>query len=182
MYKKYVIIVLSIFFFTINLVKSQNTRNWKFGVKGGLNQSVINAKDSNGEKSGYIGTEIYGGFVAEYQIKEKHFFQTSGLISYTDHITFIELPIYYKYNIWNEISVFGGGKISYIPDNYDFWFYYYRKRLGYFADIGADYKIFKNFYVEALFSKAFTKQIDDNALEYYDGKRNVYRLGLVYFF
>lgn len=158
-----------------------DVKDFRIGMKGGLNRSVVNATDDVGEKSGYIGTELYGGFVVQKRLTSRSFIQASALISYTDDVTFIELPIYYRYNIYNKISVFGGLKLQYIPDVQYNNFNYFRKRLGINADLGADYQIIKNLYFEASFSKAFTKQYDNIALDYYYSKRNVYRIGFTYY-
>lgn len=155
--------------------------DFRIGIKGGINRSVVNAIDNFGEKSGYIGTELYGGIVFQRKIANQSFMQVSALVSYTDDVTFIELPIYYRYNIYNKISVFAGPKLNYIPDVQYNNFNYFRKRLGVNIDIGTDYQIIKNLYFEASFSKAFTKQYDNTALDFYYSKRNVYRIGLTYF-
>lgn len=156
----------------------------KYGVKGGWNYSVVNAVDEIGQPSGYISgiiDELYGGFALEKQITQKSYLQSGLLISYTDAITFVELPIFYKYNFYRKFSLLAGTKIEFIPDEQNNQFIYFKRRVGFSLNFGIDYQIFKNFLLEGYFSKAFVKQFDDNILGFYDSKRNVYRIGLTYF-
>lgn len=75
----------------------------------------MNVIDEKGEPSGYLsnGGELYGGITLEKQILQKKYFQASLLVSYTDRITFIELPIYYKYNFYKKFSLLAGPKLNY---------------------------------------------------------------------
>lgn len=156
----------------------------KFGIKAGWNYSNVNAIDEKGEPSGYLsnGGELYGGVNFEKQFSEKSYTQINFIISYTDRITFIELPVYYKYNFYKQFSLLVGPKLNFIPDNETSQPYNFKRRFGISADLGIDFKISNHFTAEGLFSKGFTKQYDDLILTYYDAKRNVYRLGIIYFF
>lgn len=157
----------------------------RFGIKGGWNYSNVDAVDSEGELSGYrsdIIDELYGGLVLEKQITSRSYIQSGLLISFTSEITFLELPIFYKYQFYKNFSVIGGPKIEYIPDEQYNWGFYFRNRFGVSANLGIDYKISKKFTAEAYYSRGLVKQYDDLMLEYYDSKRNVYRVGITYFF
>lgn len=174
----------AIFIFISTFCFSQNHK-LKFGVKVGWNYSNVNAIDENGQPSGYLSgiiDEVYAGVILENQISDKSYLQVSPTISYTESVTFLELPIYYKYNIYKQFSLLIGPKINYIPDEQNNNNYYFRKRFGISGDIGLDYKISNHFVVEGTFSKGFTKQYDDLILTYYNAKRNVYRLGVIYYF
>ncbi len=145
----------------------------------------MNATDENGEPSGYtsdIIDEAYAGLTLEKQISETSFIQPSLLISFTDRVTFLELPIYYKYKFYNRFSLVAGPKINYIPDSEKSQPYYFRRRFGISGDIGLHYKITEHFTLEGSFSKGLTKQYDDLILTYYQARRDVYRIGLIYFF
>lgn len=156
----------------------------KFGVKAGWNYSNVHAIDENGESSGYLsdGGEVYGGLTLEKQILEKSYIQANLLVSFTDRVTFLELPIYYKYNFYNRFSFIIGPKLNYIPDSEESQPYNFERRLGISGDLGIDYKISKHFIVEGTFSKGFTKQYSDLVLTYYHARRNVYRIGISYYF
>jgi hypothetical protein len=157
----------------------------KFGVKAGWNYSNVNAIDEYGEPSGYLSgiiDEVYGGFVIEKQISKKSYLQTVPTVSFTDAIIFIELPFYFKYNFYKNFSLLVGPKLNYIPDEQYNNFHYFRKRLGISGDIGVDYKLSNRFTVEGTLSRGFTKQFDDLVLTYYEAKRDVYRIGVTYYF
>nr|WP_314498238.1 outer membrane beta-barrel protein [uncultured Chryseobacterium sp.] len=157
----------------------------KFGIKAGWNYSSVNAIDETGQPSGYVSgiiDEIYGGFVFEKQISKKSFIQISPTVSFTDDITFIELPVYYKYNFYKRFSLLAGGKLNYIPDEQYNNFNYFSKRFGISTDIGIDYKLSEHFTLEGTFSKGFSKQFNQLALTYYEARRDVYRIGVIYFF
>lgn len=156
----------------------------KFGIKAGWNYSNVNAIDENGEPSGYLsnGGELYGGVSFEKQLSAKSFVQTNLLVSYTDRVTFLELSLYYKYNFYKRFSLLAGPKLNYIPDDEISQPYKFTRRLGFSGDIGIDYKISNHFTLEGTFSKGFTKQYDDLVLTYYNAKRDVYRIGVTYYF
>jgi hypothetical protein len=157
----------------------------KFGIKAGWNYSNVNAVDENGNPSGYLSgiiDEVYGGLVIEKQISTKSYLQVTPTVSFTEAVTFIELPLYFKYNFYKKFSLLVGPKLNYIPDEQYNNFYYFRRRLGISGDIGVDYKISNHFTVEGTFSKGFTKQFDQLVLTYYEARRDVYRIGVTYYF
>ncbi|WP_294286038.1 hypothetical protein, partial [uncultured Chryseobacterium sp.] len=84
--------------------------------------------------------EAYAGFVVEKQISEKSYIQSNLLISFTDRVTFLELPIYYKYNFYKRFSLVIGSKLNCIPDSEESQPYYFRRRFGVSGDIGLNYK------------------------------------------
>lgn len=156
----------------------------KFGIKAGWNYSNVNAIDEFGDHSGYLsnGGELYGGVSLEKQISEKSYFQTNLTVSYTDRITFLELSLYYKFKFYKQFALLLGPKLNYIPDDEISQPYYFRRRLGISGDVGIDYKLSNHFTVEGTFSKGFTKQYDDLVLTYYEARRDVYRIGVTYYF
>ena len=176
-------ILNALFLFSFVLCYSQNYP-LKIGVKAGWNYSNINAVDENGDRSGYLsnGGELYGGIALEKQISQKSYLQSGLVVSYSYVITFVEIPIFYKYNFFKDFSLITGPKIEYIPDEQYNHSIYFKKRLGFSANLGVDYKISEHFSVEGYLSKQFVKQYDDNILTFYEAKRNVYRLGLAYYF
>ncbi|KAA0130403.1 PorT family protein [Chryseobacterium sp. SN22] len=157
----------------------------KYGIKAGWNYSNVNAVDEDGESSGYLSDvidEAYAGFVLEKQISKTSYLQAAPTVSYTESVTFVELPIYYKYNFYRKFSFIIGPKLNYIPDEQYNNFYYFRRRFGISGDIGLNYRVSNHFILEGSFSKGFTKQFDQLILTYYQAKRDVYRVGIIYFF
>jgi hypothetical protein len=176
---------LNILFLLLSILVYSQRYPLKFGLKGGWNYSNINAIDEKGERSGYrsdIIDEAYVGFTFEKQILERSYLQSALLVSFTDRITFLELPFYFKYNFYDKFSFFTGPKLNYIPDDEISQPYYFRRRFGLSGDLGLEYKLSNHFLIEGSFSKGFTKQYDDLALTFYQARRDVYRVGLTYFF
>ncbi len=128
-----------------------------------------------------MGGELYGGITLEKQVSQKSYIQSGALVSYTYVITFIEIPLFYKYNFYREFSVIGGPKLDYIPDEQYNHSIYFKRRLGISANLGINYQIFKKFNLEGYYSRQFVKQYDDNILTFYGAKRDVYKVGITYF-
>lgn len=176
---------LSISFLWISALMFSQDYPVKFGVKAGWNYSNVNAIDEFGQPSGYLSDiidEAYAGILIEKQISPKSYLQISPTVSFTESVTFIELPMYYRCEVYKRFSVLVGPKLNYIPDEQYNNFYYFRKRLGISADIGINYKISNHFTLEGTFSKGFTKQFDQLILTYYQARRDVYRIGVNYYF
>ncbi|GEN76239.1 outer membrane beta-barrel protein [Chryseobacterium hagamense] len=175
---------LNVLFLFLTIFAYSQKYPLKYGIKTGWNYSNVNAVDEKGEPSGYVSDiidEAYAGFVLEKQVCVKSYIQTNLLISFTDRVTFLELPIYYKYNFYKRWSLIAGPKLNYIPDSEESQPYYFRRRFGISGDIGLNYEISKHFVIEGSFSKGVTRQYDDLVLTYYDARRDVYRIGLTYF-
>ena len=175
---------LNVLFLFLAIVAYSQKHPVRYGIKAGWNYSNVNAIDENGEPSGYksdIIDEAYAGLTLEKQIFDKSFLQVSPTVSYTESVTFIELPVYYKYAFHKRFSLIAGPKINYIPDEQYNNSYYFHRRFGLSGDIGLHYKITEHFTLEGSFSKGFTKQFDQLILTYYQARRDVYRIGLIYF-
>ncbi|WP_294268915.1 outer membrane beta-barrel protein [uncultured Chryseobacterium sp.] len=176
--------LLNVLFLLLTILTYSQKYPLKYGIKAGWNYSNVNALDDKGESSGYLSDifdEAYAGFVMENQISRKSYLQVSPTVSYTESVTFVELPIYYKYNFYRKFSFIIGPKLNYIPDEQYNNFYYFRRRFGISGDIGLNYKISDHFTFEGSFSKGFTKQFDQLILTYYQARRDVYRIGIIYF-
>ncbi|STA51377.1 Uncharacterised protein [Chryseobacterium carnipullorum] len=95
----------------------------------------------------------------EKQISEKAYIQSGFIASYTDAITFIELPVLYKYNFYKNFSVIAGPKINYIPDDETSQPYNFKRRFGISVDLGIDFKNFKSFHCGRHFFKRLNRTI-----------------------
>ena len=89
-----------------------------FYIKGGLNHTTINGFESNGARTGYIGTSIYGAVGVEKEIDERKFFYTGLVFSWVDDWHFIELPLHYRQMVNNKLSVFVGPKLDLAADKF----------------------------------------------------------------
>jgi hypothetical protein len=171
--------ILLILFFSSSAQADKKIITTRFGFKGGLNHSVVNGKDSIGAETGYIGTELYGGFFSDSKLGPKWNLENELLFSWTDDYHFVEIPIHLKYKFTKKWAAFAGPKMDIIvdDDNDPFESSYQFRNFGVSADLGIQFNISNRFFAEGRFSKSFTKQITDHFLDINDGKRNTFRIG-----
>ncbi|MBX2895580.1 MAG: porin family protein [Cyclobacteriaceae bacterium] len=176
------IISTFILLMSINLtVTAQNEKKLTpFGLKAGLNRSVINGKELDGTATGFIGLELYVSFFIENELNKKWRFENEILFSFTDDYHFIEIPLRLKYLIHKKIFLTAGPKLDFVLNNddeiYDF------NNFGVSVEMGMQYELTKRIISEFRYSHGLLPQINDFALDIYDGKRNTIRLGLGYRF
>ena len=160
--------------------QAQDNTKTTFGFKGGFNKSILDGKEPDGTRTGYIGYELYGSFFADTQLNQKWNLENEILFSYTDDYHFIEIPVHLKYRIKEKWFILLGPKLDFIADNDndDFEAGYRFKNFGVSGEIGIQYHISKRFFAETRYSRSFTAQVDDLALDIYGGKRHTLRVGL----
>lgn len=161
------------------ILNAQTNKSLSYGLKAGMNNSHISGYEANGEKTGYIGTEIYGSFFLEMSIGKTTLFGTELLYSFTDDDQFIEIPLHVKQILSKKFTVFIGPKLDFFPEklvvkneNMEF------RTLGISADAGIQFNLLKRLFAEARYSVGLTKQINDVPFDILDGKRNTFRLGI----
>lgn len=174
--KKIIFLIL----FQFSIVFAQTQKSTVYGLKGGLNNSILRGKELDGSKTGFTGYEVYGALFSDTSLSKKFNFENELLFSYTDDYNFIEFPLHIKYKCSQKVNVFIGPKLDFIADNdnENFERGYRFKNFGVSTEIGTQYNLTKRFFAEVRYSKSFTKQVDDLVLEIYGGKRNTIRLGL----
>jgi hypothetical protein len=173
-------ILISLLIISCLFVNAQTENKTIFGFKGGYNKSIVDAKEPDGTESGYIGYELYGSFFADTELSKKLNLENELLFSYTDDYHFIEIPIHMKYRIKSKWFVLAGPKLDFIADNDNDGFEagYRFKNFGVSGELGIQYHFTKRFFAETRYSRSFTAQIDDLALDFYGGKRHTFRIGL----
>jgi hypothetical protein len=151
-----------------------------FGFKGGYNKSIVDGKEPDGTETGYIGYELYGSFFADTELNKNWNLENEILFSYTDDYHFIEIPVHLKYRIKQKWFILAGPKLDFIADNDNDGFEagYRFKNFGVSGELGIQYHFSKRFFAETRYSRSFTAQIDDLALDIYGGKRHTFRIGL----
>jgi Outer membrane protein beta-barrel domain len=157
------------------IVLGQTNKVTRFGFKGGFNQSSINGVMSDGRKSGFSSLDLYAGFFADTNLTEKWNLESELLFSYTDVYHFVEIPIHLKYKLSSRFNIFFGPKLNFLVDNIQEYNNNLRS-FGVSGEIGSQFLINKQFFIELRYSKGFTKQFDD--FDFSNGKINTLRLGL----
>ncbi|SHE36080.1 hypothetical protein SAMN05444408_10161 [Chryseobacterium takakiae] len=155
----------------------------QYGITAGWNHSIYNDVNANGEKNkGDSSDEMYGGIIFEKRFSKKSAIRTALLISYTDSVTFLEFPVLYKYIFYNRFSIFLGPKIDYIIKQEWDDVYKLNNKIGFSTSFGIEYRLTNNLYIEASYSHGYTNQLDTQDSSSISAKRNLYRMGLTYFF
>ncbi|MBX2969791.1 MAG: outer membrane beta-barrel protein [Cyclobacteriaceae bacterium] len=157
---------------------AQNQKLSIFGIKGGLNRSVISGKQLDGTETGFIGVEIYGSISLDTELSSRWRFENELLISWTDEYYFLEIPLRFKHETFERVFFTAGPKIDMVLNNddetYDF------NNFGVSLELGAQYMLTKRIISEFRYSHGLITQINDIVLDIYDGRRNTLRFGLGY--
>lgn len=165
---------------TLTVTAQQEKKLTPFGLKAGLNRSVVNGKEPDGTPTGFIGLELYVSFFIDNELNEKWRFENEILFSFTDDYHFIEIPLRLKYQVHKNILLTAGPKLDFVLNNdnqiYDF------NNFGVSVEMGIQYKLTKRIISEFRYSAGLLPQINDYVLDIYDGRRNTTRLGLGYRF
>jgi opacity protein-like surface antigen len=154
----------------------QYKNSTSFGIKGGLNRSVIDGVELNGTKTGYVGLEMYFGFFADTQFNSGWNFESELLYSFTDEYHFIEMPLHIKFPLFKKSVLFFGPKIDLIVTQQNP--YNLVNNPGVSIELGVQYDLTSRFIAELRYAKGSRKQINDSKFDLYDGKRNTLRLGV----
>lgn len=163
--------------FNVSLCYGQIEFKSVFGIKGGFNKSIINGHEPDGTKTGLIGYEFYGALFSETQLGRHFSIENELLFSYTDDYHFIEVPVQLKYTFYKKFHVFAGPKLDFIVDNDQSGMYIFNT-FGVSSEVGGQIFLTRKLFFEARYSKGFTRQVNDLALDIYEGKRNTLRFGL----
>jgi len=75
-----------------------------FGIKGGYNHTVINGVETNGDKTGFVGSSIYGSLFGEIGIDEDKFLGAELLYTWVNDLNFIEIPVRFSEMLNRQIS------------------------------------------------------------------------------
>lgn len=157
----------------------KKTVTTRFGFKGGFNRSHIKGVETDGDRTGYIGGELYGAFFGDTRLNETLSLGYEFLFSWTDDYHFVEIPLHLKYNFYDKWSAFAGPKLDILVDNDgDAGGNYQFKTFGVSAELGVQYNITRAFFAETRYAKSFTEQVTDFVLDINNGKRNTFRIGL----
>lgn len=66
MRKTFILVIAGLLF--CNALSAQKERKSWFGIKGGFNHTVINGVETDGDKTGFVGSTLYGGLFTEHPI------------------------------------------------------------------------------------------------------------------
>ncbi|MEQ3657080.1 MAG: outer membrane beta-barrel protein [Dokdonia sp.] len=171
--------------FTSVLQAQEHNSKFTFGIKAGFNRSITTGKELDGERTGYIGTEVYGSVFGQYAISNSISGQIEALFSWTDNVNYIEIPVYLMVDIYKRWSVKSGAKFDYIPDSelsLTTGGVAIVSRTGFSIPMGVEFSISKKWLAEVVYNIGLTQQANDLVLEIFKATRNTLRVGLGYRF
>lgn len=171
---------LFLLFLNFLTLTAQHVKSTTFGFKGGMNNSIVNGKEPDGSDTGYVGIELYASLFSDTELSAQWNLENELLFSWTDDYHFVEIPVHLKYRATTKWSFLAGPKLDIIADNDNDGFEagYQFQNFGVSGEIGVQYNFTKKIFAETRYSKSFTAQIDDLALDIFGGKRNTFRIGL----
>ena len=180
--KKSLIAVIVLLAVLAKLYAQTEINKLTFSIKGGYNHTVINGSETNGVKTGFAGSTIYGGFVIEKRIAENKFINAGLLFSWVNDWHFLEIPFHYRQKFNKEFSVFAGPKLDLAADKFDRAKETTSKLLGISAEVGAHYNFSIHVFAETEYSIGISRSFNDNFFDINGGRRDNYRIGVGYCF
>ena len=151
-----------------------------FGFKGGFNRSHVRGVEMDGDKTGYIGGELYGAFFCEKDLNTRLILEGELLFSWTNDYHFIEMPLHLKYLFSKKWAAFAGPKIDYLVDaeNSPPGPFYDLHKFGISGELGVQYNFSRRLFAETRYARGLTSHVRDYFLDINKGKRDVFRVGL----
>jgi hypothetical protein len=182
----YKLLLYCIFFLLISITafaqdNQRRQATTRFGFKAGFNRSDITGKTTNGEKTGYIGGELYAGFFSETIFSPRCKFAQELLFSWTNDYHFIEIPLLVHYRINERWSTFGGLRLDVVADNDEpGWATF--QHVGFSPEAGVQFVFLKRFCAEFRHAAGLIPQVNDHSFDINNGRRNTTRVGVGFYF
>jgi hypothetical protein len=159
-------------------VTAQTEKKTRFGIKGGFNHTVINGYETNGTKTGFTGSSVYGAFFSETHIGSSTFLVNELLFSWTNDWHFIEIPIHIRQMLSPKLAVFLGPKLDLAADKFDNTKNSKSGFIGVSIEAGTQLNLTKRIFAEGRYSIGLSKQFRDESFDINDGQRNNLRFGI----
>lgn len=156
---------------------SQSEAITNFGLKAGYNRSDVTGEQTNGEPTGYLGSEAYIGLFSESKLSENWFLGNEITFSFTDTYHYLEMPVFVKVRLFERWKVFAGPRLDFIITNYDSSAYEFNT-FGYSVEAGVEFKINRKSFIELRYAIGLKEQINDFFFDINNGSRNTFRIGI----
>ena len=161
-----------------NALYAQKEKKSWLGIKGGFNHTVINGVETNGNKTGFVGSTIYGGLFTENHIGSTTLLMNELLFSWVNDWHFIEATVHLKQMLNDQAAVFLGPKLDFAADRFSNQKQSKSGFVGISIETGAQYYFSKHFFAEGRYSIGLSRQFRDVFFDINDGRRNNLRFGL----
>ncbi|WP_282136054.1 hypothetical protein [Seonamhaeicola maritimus] len=145
---------LFILFFVCFSVKGQT--NVDFGVKGGLNLTFFKVTESSFGFDQDAETGYYGGAFLDFEIDENYSIQPELLFIALNDFKFLNAPVYFKYEVANNLNVLVGPSFNYFFD-------FFSNKLKIRADLSTSYNITPDIDIHMKYALGF-EELTPNSL------------------
>jgi len=165
---KNVLVTCFVILFSSTLIHSQEPISFEkdkttFGVKGGINQSLISADDGSTDLGYFLGLFSETRLSQKWSLQNELIFTANTIttmitlgnsdIEELREFTFFEVPVHLKYYLTDNFSVFAGPKLSFLAAGR-------ANNVGLALDGGIQWDFTKKFFLEARYSQdLFTQNI-----------------------
>ncbi len=180
--KKVFFIIIMLLLIFLNSYAQSGKNKISFGIKGGYNHTVINGVETNGGKTGFVGSTIYGSLFGEMGIDENKFLGAELLYTWVNDWNFIEIPVHFREMVSRQISIFAGPKLDIAADRIDSTKESRSRLIGISAEAGGQYDVSRHLFAEVRFSVGISKSFNDQFFDINNGRRNNFRFGVGYRF
>jgi len=181
MCKPFKVIVL-LLLLSVRLCAQSERPNFTFGIKGGFNHTVIKGFETDGDRTGFIGSTAYGTLFVEKSIASNMFVSGGLTFSWVNDWHFLEIPVHFRLLLNRRVSVFGGPKLDISADRFDPQKESTSKLFGISTEFGSQYSFKDHLFVEAAYSFGLSKSINDAFFDINNARRNNFRIGVGYQF
>lgn len=154
-----------------------------FSFRLGYNNTITTGKSSDGELTGFSGSEAYGSFWISKNIYKVFFVEGGVQFSWFDAVNIIEIPLSIRTPLFDWLDGFSGFQLDYIPDTDESLNprgYFLNNRLGLTWKIGALYNLSDHLGLEIIYNLGLSKLINDRILDINNARRDTFRVGIRY--
>lgn len=153
-----------------------------FGIKGGINQFLLNENNSSADLGFYLGLFSETQLSNKWSIRNELIYtQNTEVVRNTEdalnpestlNLTFFEVPVHLKYSLTEKLSLFAGPKLVFLSAGN-------ANTVGLSVDAGLQYDISKKFFLEARYAKdIFTQKRANNGFRNPDSSLDQLRIGI----
>lgn len=112
----------------------------------------MNGYETNGAKTGFIGSTVYGSLFGERGISENKFLSAELTYSWVNDWNFIEISFHFRQMLNRQISIFAWPKLDVAADKIDKTKESTSRLLGISAEAGAQYDFSDHLFAEVKYS------------------------------
>jgi hypothetical protein len=124
----------SLLIFTFCLSFYNVTAQTDIGVKGGMNLTFFKINQGGLGNFARAETGYYGGVFADFDVENNYSFQVEVLYIGLNDFKFLNAPLYFKYNVFNNFHLLVGPSLNYFFD-------FFNAKLKVRADLSLEYNI-----------------------------------------